>query len=412
MRFEQLALVAVCALLVTATLPTALAANQEVTLTVTVVDREGAPVSDAEVIAEWAGGSAADTTRSNGQVLIDVPKGSTVSISVDDDRYIRNDPYVIESAAGGEVTVGVVERGSASIYVGDDDGPVVGASVTVTQDGDVVAKGKTNENGAFTTGDVERGTYGLRIEKSGYYVLDRSLDVKGDQFWMLELDSGTVPVEVRVVDDHFEDPRPVADAQVHVGDHASGNTSEDGRFTASVPVNAEHELRVSKPGYESVSRTLSVDEDETTATVDIRRTPSLSLMVANSKTVVGQTVIVTVTDEYGERVSGAAVRIDGERVGETNDEGVARIPIEEAGPRRIVVAADGVTSNAVVVEGVRDSGSSPNGDDGAASADVPNETATDGPKATEGAGPGFTGGATLLAAALALGAAVGRRARL
>ncbi len=399
--------VSVVILLAATTLPAAAAADQ-VTLTVSVVDGDGAPVAGAQVTAEWADGRATDTTRSNGQVLVDVPAGADVTITVDDDRYVRNRPYVLTDASGGEVTVPVAERGRAAVHVRDDDGPVASARVTVARDGDVIATGWTNDDGAFATGDIEQGVYEVQVEKPGYYDRERTIAVDGERLWLLDLEAGTVPVAVRVVDAHFDPPRPIPGARVTVGERESVETNGDGAFTFPLPVNTAFDLRVEKAGYEPAARTLSVGESATAATVATRRVPALSLSAANSKVVVGQTLRVTVTDEYGDPVADAGIRIDGERVAETGDDGTARVGIEAAGERRLVAVAAGVTSDTVLVEGVRAGGDEPTATTPASEATT-NDTA---PATTADVGPGFTPLAALAAVALALGLAARRRSGL
>src|SRR6056297_2767606 len=143
--------------------------TQDVTLTISVVDRDGDPVAEAGVEATWDGGNATETTRSNGQALIDVPSGANVEIDVTSDEYIRNTDYDIESASAGDVEITVAEKGSATVEVTNEQGtPVQGAWVRLWQDGTRVVNERTDENGVHETDAIEQGEYHLFVFKEGY----------------------------------------------------------------------------------------------------------------------------------------------------------------------------------------------------------------------------------------------------
>lgn len=370
--------------------PTALAAEQTaVTITVSVVDGAGDPISGAELTASWDGGETTETTRSNGQALIDVPQGSDVRIAVDDPDYVRNAPYRLTDAQGGDVTVEVAPRGSAVVRVTDGSSALADARVTVTRDGETVANGTTNDNGAFRTDVIEQGRYDLRVVKPGYYAIDRTLSVSGDVFRTVSIEQGTATVRVRVVDDRFDSPRQLSAATVRIGSLATLNTSRDGRATVGVPVNSDFEVRISKDGYRSSTERLAVREDDRTVTYAVRRTPALTVVPANTRVVVDQSVRLTVRDEYDDPVGSAAILLDGEQVATTDDQGVAHVEIGSPGEHEFRARQDGVESGAVVVEGIDPS--------------EERTTATPDAEATvsSGAGPGFTGPLTVGALALA-----------
>ncbi|PSP99067.1 carboxypeptidase regulatory-like domain-containing protein [Halobacteriales archaeon QS_5_70_17] len=408
MRTDYVVIVALF-LLGSAAAPPALAAGDEtVTLTVSVVDGDGDPVPDAELTARWEGGEATERTRSNGQALIDVPAGSDVRIAVAHDDYVRNEPYRLTDAAGGDVTVEVAPKGSAVVQVTDGDRPLADARVTVSRDGDAVAEGTTGDNGAFTTGTIEQGSYELHVVKPGYYAIDRTLSVSGDVLRTASIERGTATVRVRVVDDHFDPPRRLG-GTVRIGSLATLNTSEDGGAAVGVPVNSEFEVRVSKDGYRSTTERLAVGEADRSVTYDVRRTPALTATPANSRVVVDETVRVEVTDEYGEPVAGAAILLDGQKAATTDERGVARVGIDAAGEHELVARHDGVSADPAVVEGVR-----PGADTDADATATPTATPDPTPTAestTGAAGPGFTGPLAVLAVAVALAGAAGLRGR-
>jgi hypothetical protein len=396
MRSKYVALVALL-IVGSVAAPPALAAEQTmVTITVSVVDGAGDPVSGAELTASWDDGEAVETTRSNGQALIDVPEGSDVRIAVDHSDYVRNAPYRLTDAQGGDVTVEVAPEGSAVVRVTDGSSALADAQVTVSRDGETVANGTTNDNGAFKTGAIEQGQYDLRAVKPGYYAINRTLSISGSVFRTVSIEQGTATVRVRIVDDHFDSPRQLSAATVRIGSLATLNTSQDGRAAVGVPVNSDFEVRISKDGYRSATERLAVREDDRTVTYAVQRTPALTAAPANTRVVVGQTVRLEVRDEYDEPVSSAAILRDGERVATTDGQGVAHVAVESTGEHEFRAQLDGVESESVAVEGV-DSGSEKRI---TAETSPANATAT-----TSGVGPGFTGPLTV--GALALASALG-----
>jgi PGF-CTERM protein len=388
--------------------PAAVAATQEqeqVTLTVSVVDRAGERVSGATLTAGWDGGEATETTRSNGQALVDVPRGANVSLDVEADDYVRNVPKVVAAGDGGAVTFEVARVGSATVRAETADGEALAdARVTLARDGTTVAEGTTNANGGFFAENIERGRYDVEVVKPGYYAVERTLTVESSfAIQSATLEEGEVTARFRVVDDHFAEPRALGAATVRVGSLGTFNTSDDGTRAVSVPVNAEFDVRVTKAGYTTTTSTVTIGESDGTTTLAVQRTPTLTLEPSNTRVVVGQTVEVRVTDEYDDAVGNATLRVDGEAVGETGADGRARIPIDTAGEHDVTAAVGDRTSAAVVVEGVEAARAT------TAAPTTVVETETPTPEATvrtttetsSGSGPGFGVGLALVAALLA-----------
>ena len=364
------------------------AGQSSVTLTVTVVDGNGDSVSDVDLTASWDGGSTDETTRSNGQALIDVPQGANVSISVHDDDYVRNAPFRLNDASGGSVEVPVSRSGSATVDVVDAQGPVANAVVQLRTGGSLVVNKRIGDDGSVTTRDIEQGEYDVRVWKRGYLRNETTLTVDGDVAKTVRIRQGSRLLGINVTDDHYSPPRPVPNANVTVeGVVSSASTLSNGQTTVQVPVNAEYRISVTKGGYETNATTVRVGESRTTANLTIQRTPAISIEPANGRVVVGETVRVTVTDEYGDPVANAAVSVDGESAGSTNDQGVTSVPIDSAGTRHIEATSGDLTANATV-EGIATGGGS------TGSATEATDSTDSGGNATTGssdfAGPGFT----------------------
>ena len=334
-------------------------AAETTTLTVAVETRSGNAVADATIVAKWDGGQTSVKTANNGKAFVDVPDGARVEMVVEHENVTRNFPYVVEdsSEVSGEIEVPVAEKSSLAVTVADSDGAVENAMVAIRWNGRIIKNGATDADGNIATETVEAGTYSVNVLKNGYYEKRVSVDVSGETSETVEIQSGSVPFEFNVTDSHFETPRPVAGATISLDDIGTFKTVQDGLATGRIPVNSEVEMTVSKDGYQSVTRTLTIDESGKTVDVDLRRTPALSVEAANQRVVAGESVGVTVTDEYGTPVAGATVLRNGTSVGTTDDNGQAAIPLDEAGDYSLSATKDGVTADPVTVEAVNPAGS-------------------------------------------------------
>lgn len=386
------------ALLVVAALaPAAIgpAAAADVTLTVTVENRFGGTVQGAELTATWDGGSTTETTRANGQALIDVPEGADVTISVDHDTYMRNHPVTVDDARTRNVRVSVAQRGEARITIRGGDGPVEDASVRFIADGRTAETVRTDDEGVASSGPLEQGSYDIAVSRPGYYNDRISVGVGEETERTLGIRRGSVQVTFEVQDDHFDDPRPVENATVEIQPIGSTLvTLSDGEASTALPVNRNYQVTVSKPGYRSVTQTLGIVEHDTTMTATISRTPDVSLTAANQQVVVGESTRLTVTDEYGAPVADVPLTVDGEEVARTDADGEATVSVESAGEMTVQANHEGNDAS-VTVEGVGSGGGDATGE---------SDAETDG-----GIGPGFGPIVALLAVVIAAGLFVRRR---
>lgn len=378
-----------CALLVALSVVAAApAAAQEdfVTLTVSVETPSGEDVRGATLTATWDGGSTSQTTAANGKAFVDVPEGADVEIRVDHADYVRNFPVTVDDATTSDVSVTVHEKATARVVVEDGAGPVADADVKLRKDGRDVVQAKTDDDGVVTSGTIEAGTYSVRAVKAGYFANRETLRVEGDAETTMSLRRGTVTLEVNVTDDHFDSPRPVGGATVDVGRSGSVTTQPGGIGRISVPVNAWTTIRVTKEGYRTTEESEHIAEEDETVDLSIQRTPSIAVDLLSERVVVGESVSLTVTDEYGEPVEGATVRLDGDRVAETDAEGEAVVQVESGGNHTVTAEARSLEATATVM-GV--------GEGETTERDAETDASTDETTAAET--PGFGVGAALLA---------------
>ena len=381
-------------LVVAATAPfvgTAVATQEQATLDVTVVNQDGDPVSGATVNASWDGGDATATTTSSGRTLIDVPRGADVELTVQDDRYVRNFPKRVTDAEAEAVTVEVARRGSATLTITDgDDQPVRNATVFVRQGQRVVVTGQTNAAGRFSTGTVEQRDYRVIFRKPGFFRNETALSVTGNVIRSYEMRRGSVNVEFRVFDDHFDDPRTVPNAAVTIEDIGTQRTS-NGRVTFTVPVNTAQEVSVTKDGYQTAERTLSVGESNREVSATIQRTPELNLTAESTRVLVGNRLRVSVVNAYGEPVNGADISYDSERLGQTGADGEFRLRVESSGNHTVQAQSGSLSSNTLTVRGFDPDAGTPTPTPTATPIPTPTATPTETETATPAVGlPGFT----------------------
>jgi hypothetical protein len=249
---------------------------------------------------------------------------------------------------------------------------------------------RTNANGVLESPVIERGEYQLVAFKEGYLHNRSTLQVDGDVSRTVVIESDSVTVTFDVTDDHFSPPEPVQSARIDIEDIGTIQTLNSGEATASVPVNSDLDVMVSKPNYTEVTRTLRTDEQDTMLNVTIQRTPAISVDPANDRVVIGESTSVTITNEYGNPVSNASVALDGTAVGETDANGQLSVTIETEGEHTVNAQADGLQAEAVI-EGVRAATST------AAPTATRTATTTAAPETTSGDGPEFTAGLALVA---------------
>jgi len=379
--------------------------NDLVTLEISVTDDDGDPVGRANVNVTYEGGYNETRTVSNGQALVDVPRGVSPQITVSHDEYVRNFP-----ARVGEVTetttaeVTVYPRSTAVIEVADSSGAVEDARVVLKKEGDLrtVERGRTNGDGVFESGDVEAGTYTATVVKEGYREATSEFSLEGTVSESIALEAARTNVDLTVLDAYFDDATPVGGASISIaddGETVATVTTDDrnGEAATRLGVNTEYDVTVEHPDYDAVERELEVGEQETIeATFNVTRTPTLTVNASESGVTVGETVRVVVTDEYGEVVGDAAVFRDDSQVGTTDANGVLSVPITETGEFEITAESGGVTSEAVAVEGVE-------ADEGETTTPATDDDTATGEESSDGGGlPGFTAGAAIVALAGAL----------
>jgi len=398
------AFVVVAALIVSLGIGTlgTVSAQEQTTMTVSVTDGNGDPISDAEVTASWGDGEGTDTTRANGNALIDVPTGADIEVSVEHPDYVQNIPKAVENPDN-TVDIEMLEPGTAEITVVDAENgePVEDVALIITHtsvgkhdDGAEVATIETNANGVAEIAEIEQREYAIETNRPGYLINRTTFNLSSDQRTeRIEIESRNVEMEFSITDSYLESP--VQGATITVDGSSAGTTTSDGTQVTRLPVNDIYEITVDKDGYGAQTRMLRVGEQPETFEVSIRRTPAISIEPLQTSVVAGQQTQVTVTNAYGDPVSEAAVTVNGENVAETNAQGVATFTIPDVGDNTVSVDSRGL-QDSVTIEGVDQSVGNETDDEGEA----------DG--STDSVGNGF-GIAVALLAIVGLTVALSRR---
>ncbi|GAA1359139.1 MFS transporter [Streptomyces beijiangensis] len=226
---------------------------------------EGAPVGGAAVtlislagrqlgraVAHGDGGYAVDAPGSGSYVLIASadgfqPQASTVVVGGDELHY----DILLSGTSGLSGVVKAAEGGA----------PIEGAMVVVTDvRGDVLATGKSGEQGEFTFGDLIPGSVTIAVNAAGFRPAALPVEIGGQGVTRIEaaLQSGAL---VQGVVRGGADRRPLPDARVTLVD-AAGNvvatstTGDDGAYAFADLTTGEY--TVIATGYPPVAGSLSV----------------------------------------------------------------------------------------------------------------------------------------------------------
>ncbi len=332
------------------------AAQSQVTLTVQVVDQGDVPIGGADLNVTWDGGSTSASTASNGQALVDVPRGETVTIDVTHEDFVRNDPLVVEEATERDVTISVALKGHATVSVTDTDrDPLDNATVEIRRDGQTVIEGETDADGIYESGVIEQGRYDFRAVKPGYYRESDRSRVGVDSDLSFELERGDARLEITAVDDHFDPPQTLENARVRLTDYAGDVATvraDGGTAAISVEINNLYTVTVLREGYVEAETIVRVHETDRSVEAAAQRIPTLTTQPQNRQVVVGETTQFTVLNAYEEPVEGAEIHHDGESVGETDADGEVVIEIASEGEREFTAVHDDVESDPVTIEGI------------------------------------------------------------
>jgi len=332
-------------------------ADETTTMTVNVTDQDGDPLGDIEVTAQWDDGEGTDTTRSNGNALIDVPATATVHVTLEDPAglVVQNVEKRVEDPTQ-RVDIQMAPPGSVEFTVSDVDGdePIEDVRLRLRHtevgkydDGELVASVESNAAGVVTVSDIEQRSYELTTSRAGYLDTEREVDLDSSTVTQeIELESRNVEVEFSVTDSYLQSP--LRDATIRVDGSSAGSTQSDGTQITRLPVNDNYEITVEKDGYDAVTERLILAEESRVFEAEIRRTPAVHIQPLQTSVVTGQPTQVTITNAYDDPVSDATVSLNGDPVGTTDAQGMVQFNVTTAGENTVAVESEGLESSMTI----------------------------------------------------------------
>lgn len=390
--------------------------QQKTDIDVIVEDRNGNRLSDIEVVVSGSEGEIeSDTTTSQGSALLEGPVNQRVELTVNDTdgEFVRNlQPLRVRtSTLDGPVTIQMAPRGQIDFSVVDSNGEQIQDArlrLSHLDDPRNVETVFTDADGTATVSNIEQRTYSVDVLRAGYNRAEATVELNSDSNTStVELERNSVNVDITVVDDHFEEPRPLDGVTVDIPKTGgSPLPTDDGQTQARLPVNDDYQLTTLLDGYQETTTVLSLGQAPTDIQLQTQRDPSLSINQLQNAIVVGQPTQVTVTNAYDEPVEDAAVSLNGETVGRTDTQGQIVFNITQAGNNTIEASANGL-SDSTTLQGVDpnagaddsnntdDSDSTDDTDDGATDDtdadgdDGSGDNTDDGSGSADAIGPGF-----------------------
>ncbi|RAP50597.1 MAG: hypothetical protein BZ136_00965, partial [Methanosphaera sp. rholeuAM74] len=317
-------------------------AGENTTVTAKVTDEDGNPVAGAPVTVKVGDNEVSGTTDENGTFKADLPvEAGDNPVSVEVGETPTTEPAKEESTITADKQTPTVtaeatpakagENTTVSGKVTDENGnPVADAPVRV-EVGDGVYETTTDDEGNYEVqAPVQAGENPITVK-----VNETATTLPANATTSVTADKQTPTVEANVTPAKAgenttvtakvtdENGNPVKDAPVtiKVGDNTvTGTTDENGTFKADLPVEAGE-----NPVTVEVGETPTTEAaTEETAIIAEKQTPTVTAEATPAKAGENTTVSGKVTDENGNPVAGAPVRVEvGNGVYETttDDEG-------------------------------------------------------------------------------------------
>ncbi|MFH0967686.1 MAG: carboxypeptidase regulatory-like domain-containing protein [Methanobacteriota archaeon] len=217
-----------------------------------------------------------------------------------------------------------------SIQVFDADSllPVEGAQVRTGYGADTVRQGHTDANGTVTLPLRSEQVYDLTITMRNYQpVRDKlvtgfeNIDI---QYSLIRNDRISVLVK------DAQGGQVISDAVIFADGQESGKTNEKGILTTNLSRGIDHTLEVVAPGYEKTVLQKKPEDEDLIFDINLIRLKS--------------PVFVSVYDTGKQPVEGAAVWIDGNEIGMTNQYGRFMVPDLELREYEFLVFKEGYES--------------------------------------------------------------------
>lgn len=301
--------------------------NESSKLGVQVRNEKGKGLKGIKVIADWEGGiPKSKRTNEIGWVEFEVPVGAWCEIKAEKEGYGAGKAEIRVKRGGSKVYIDLESAEQVQkfleVNVVDEKGKEVkGARVGILRGNKVLTDGKTKEFG-YCNLEMPKGKGQAYIfaEKEGYEKATQPISREQPPIKLLvKIKRKLAELKLEVLD---EDKNPLSEAEVKIDDNKEFSTDLRGGVRGKVSW-GEHELRITKEGYEPYEGTLNVEGD-TSREINL--------------TTKSGTLKVTVVDkETGEPVEGIKVDVKG-TVKKTNKEGFVNFDKVPVGTQKIEVS--------------------------------------------------------------------------
>ena len=355
LRSASIALVAIAVITVAIGVGAGTVAAQSddrVVLEVELTKSDDGSLGNATVTAQWDNNEASTTSLVDGVARMEVPRDEDLTIQISHEEYIRNHPIEVEDYEGDRVETTLYPKAEATIEVVDSEGALQNATVRMwKRSADrLAANGMTGTDGTFETPVIEAGDYSVEVTRPGYTSVRTELQVDNETTETILLTSDSADVDVRTRDAVLNESiganiRVISDDETVLTTRTS---ADRGARTLSLPVNTDYTISFSKDGYESVNRSLDLEEDDRELTTNMTRLQDLVVTPDNDNIVINETLRVTVTDEYERPVEDATVSL-GEETVETDENGEATLNATTAGQFNLTAEKNDRTAGPVRV---------------------------------------------------------------
>jgi hypothetical protein len=317
MRIHLFLALLVCSLLVCAV--------QATTLEITVQDDDDGTAIDGASI--YIDGDYEAKTDSDGEYSFSHSFDDSFELEVRKSGYVDWTDWIDEDDTSVDVDL-ILDTTSVEIVIYDADTlrPVDDARVRVTVTGsDDTDTERTSSDGSATFDLVKDEEYTFEIDADDY----------APESWEYEIEDETVTLQRWIVhEDRFAfrvldaaGQEPVDGAEVFIGGSSTGVTGSTGILITHIERSGQVQIRVEADGYRDLTLTRYIDDDDLIMDLPISlATYPVSLIAV---------------DPAGVPVAGAAVFLDGEQEGETDNLGRFSLQDVLEGTYAISMAKDG-----------------------------------------------------------------------
>ena len=299
---------------------------QATLLTITARDAEdGTLVPQASIYVE---GSYLGRTDDDGRFVYNHTRTSAFTLEVTKTGYLDWSDDISKDRT--TLTVNLEpETAVFTVYVYDADSvtPIRDAVVELTDEStsDAISE-KTDTSGKATFDLVVDKTYSVEIRAGNYESALDEVEVEDEgsinrKYWLFHEERFVF----RVVDNADKDP--LASARILVNGEEAGVTGSDGLVTTHLDRGRSYDIRVEKSGYKTYSEKKAITESD------------LFLEIALSLSTYPLTI--SVVNEAGEPMGGAAVFLDGKGQGDTDSSGELELKNIIEGSHNLQITKDG-----------------------------------------------------------------------